>query len=220
MYDANGKEVEGVFWSIVEANAELETDDQAKEKAYAYVPKIIQDSKGNQYLKPLNFYVKDANEKVCLQATLDDDIIWSQPLLIMQNRYPSAMINQWDGNLKVDEEGGTIMAPRLVAGKKNSDNTFSGVMMGDWGKTDSDNSITSSATGLYGYHYGEQSFAFKEDGTAFIGKSGGGRIHFDGNSGIIESGTYRDGYDIKGMRIDLSNGQIDAHTFTLTAGSS
>ena len=220
MYDANGKEVEGVLWSIVEANAELETDDQAKEKAYAYVPKIIQDSKGNQYLKPLNFYVKDANEKVCLQAKLSNNVIWSQPLLIMQNRYPSAMVNQWDGNLDLGEtDKGTIMTPRLVAGKKNSDNTFTGVMMGDWGKTNSDNSITSTV-GLYGFSSGEQSFAFKEDGTAFIGKSGGGRIHFDGNSGIIESGTYRANDSTKGVRIDLSNGQIDAHTFTLTAGIS
>lgn len=242
MYNNKGEEVEGISWSIVE------TDD--------YAPKIITDSKGNQYLKPLNFYVKDANEKVCLQAKLGNAIIWSQPLLIMQNKYPSAMINQWDGNLDVGEtDSGTIMAPRLVAGKKNSNNTFSGVMMGDWGKTNSDNSITST-TGIYGFSAGEQSFAFKEDGTAFIGKSGAGRIEFDGTNSIIQSSGYSAGSGLKidlnnglldfnaqvggkisfndkeaiiqsgtydndsglGMKIDLKNGIIDAHSFTLTAG--
>jgi hypothetical protein len=31
------------------------------------------------------------------------------------------------------------------------------------------------------------SYALKEDGTAFIGKSGSGRILFDGNKGTIAS---------------------------------
>jgi len=34
------------------------------------------------------------------------------------------------------------------------------------------------------------SYAFKEDGTAFIGPAGKGRIQFDGNKGIIASSGY------------------------------
>jgi hypothetical protein len=58
----------------------------------------------------------------------------------------------------------------MGAGVKNSDNTFSGVLMGEVGtKLDSNLQI-----GLYGYNHGQQAFGFKEDGTAFIGKSGRG----------------------------------------------
>jgi hypothetical protein len=39
-------------------------------------------------------------------------------------------------------------------------------------------------------HHGQISYAFKEDGTAFIGKSGRGRIHFDGNDSKIYSASY------------------------------
>jgi hypothetical protein len=43
------------------------------------------------------------------------------------------MINNWNGELFIDEETGSILTPRIAAGKKNKDdNTFSGVMMGDW----------------------------------------------------------------------------------------
>ena len=197
LYETDATEA-SASWSIENGNSDEEN----------YSPSIIIDTKGEQYLKPLNFYVKNACEKVCVIASVGGTAVWLQPLLIMQNKYPSAMINQWDGNLKVDEEGGTILTPRLVAGKKNSDNTFSGVMMGDWGKTDSDNSITSSTTGLYGYYHGEQSFGFKEDGTAFIGKSGGGRIEFDGTNSTIQSSGYSADSG-SGLKIDLNNGLLD-----------
>ncbi|MDD7754111.1 MAG: hypothetical protein PUJ51_06340 [Clostridiales bacterium] len=58
-------------------------------------------------------------------------------------------------------------------------------------------------------------YAFKDDGTAFIGKSGKGRISFDGNEGIIESGSYTLN---EGMSINLTEGTINAHQFTLNAG--
>ena len=49
----------------------------------------------------------------------------------MQSRYDFAMLNAWDGTLTMDEENGTIMSTMLGAGRKNSDNTFSGVLIGD-----------------------------------------------------------------------------------------
>ena len=53
-------------------------------------------------------------------------------------------------------------------------------MLGDWSKKDTASDIAGQ-TGIYGFHHGMQTYAFKEDGTAFIGKSGRGRIYFDGN---------------------------------------
>ena len=92
----------------------------------------------------------------------------------------STFLNSWDGSLSVDEEHNTIMSAMVGAGYKNSNNIFSGVLMVNVGhKTTGIN----SQTGLFGYYEGKQSFGFKIDGTAFIGKSGKGQINFDGNSG-------------------------------------
>jgi hypothetical protein len=52
------------------------------------------------------------------------------------------------------------------------------------------------------------SYAFKDDGTVFIGKSGRGRIQFDGNNGIIKSSSYDTAAD-SGMKIDIDDGIID-----------
>jgi hypothetical protein len=56
--------------------------------------------------------------------------------------------------------------------------------MGDWADK-ADNSL--DTPGLYGLKYGEQVFGFKTDGTGFIGKSGKGRIEFDGNKSLISN---------------------------------
>jgi hypothetical protein len=92
------------------------------------------------------------------------------------------MLNAWDGSFVIDEEAGTIMSTMVGAGKKNNDNTFSGVLMGDIASSGLD---SGSGIGLYGFHEGAQSFNFNVDGTAFLGKAGHGRIHFNGNTGTI-----------------------------------
>ena len=75
------------------------------------------------------------------------------------------MLNNWDGSLTIDEENGTIMSAMVGAGIKNPDNSFSGVLMGDVKtKVNAANGI-----GLYGYDYGNQSFGFNVNGTAFLG---------------------------------------------------
>lgn len=189
-----------------------------KETNANYTPKLKQDTKTKDwYLEPLSFYVENSCEKICIKAKMTNGtIVWSQPILILKNRYPSAMVNKWDGDLDIGGiDPGTILAPRLVAGKKENDNTFSGVLLGDWSSMDSETSLTSTQTGLYGFDHGEQSYAFKQDGNAFIGKNATGRIEFKGNSGIIQSSLYSNG---QGMQIDLAKGEINAHQFTLTAG--
>lgn len=210
IYDTNAEEINpsSISWSVVNNNTEEDG---------IYSPQITIGRDGLEYLTPLSFYVEGACEKVCVVAKSGSTVVWVQPLLIMQNKYPSAMINKWDGSLDVGTtDPGTILAPRLVAGMKHDeDNTFSGVMLGNWGDQNADNSLTEGDTGLYGFDHGEQTYAFRQDGTAFIGKSGAGRIEFDGSKGIIESGAFTAG---TGMSINLGAGTIDAHTFTLTAG--
>jgi hypothetical protein len=131
----------------------------------------------------------------------------------MQNQYPSRALNQWDGKtIEMDYDKGTIIAPAIAAGKKNDDNTFSGVMLGDWSVDDVEEEIAQQ-TGVYGFDHGAMSYAFKEDGTAFIGKAGFARIRIDGNESTIASEGYfsgennaEEGY---GMLIDLDDGFID-----------
>jgi hypothetical protein len=79
------------------------------------------------------------------------------------------------------------LAARLGAGKKNEDNTFSGVLLGDWTNVE-DGSVP--VTGVYGFDHNEQAYGFRENGTAFIGKNGSGRINFNGNEGIIYSENF------------------------------
>ena len=109
----------------------------------------------------------------------------SQSIAFDRNLYSSSLVNEWDGtSLTWDEENGAILSTMIAAGSKDGNNRFTGVMMGDW-KAKGDESLDIS--GLYGYEKGEQSFGFKTDGSAFLGKSGKGRIVFDGNQSVIKS---------------------------------
>ena len=81
----------------------------------------------------------------------------------------------------------------LGAGKKETDNTFSGVLMGNVTKGAKD---TSAGLGLFGYQSGIQSFGINIDGTAFIGKSSTAQLKFNGNEGILQNAGYKDGTGI------------------------
>jgi hypothetical protein len=153
-------------------------------------------------LIPCNMYIgetKDENGNVeylnfypivsCYDST--NKLLWAQPIVITQNRYPNAMVNSWDGKFKIDEENGTIMSTMLGAGYKNTDNTYSGVLMGEIeGVTKSGDK---AGVGIYGFNHGAQSFGLNIDGTAFFGKSGRGRIEIDGNNSTITSASYKNG---------------------------
>lgn len=151
-----------------------------------------------------------------VMAVKNSSILWTQPILIIQNKYGAPILNDWDGSFKIDEANGTIMSTMLGAGKKTERNTFEGVLIGDITKpTNGFDPNNAAGIGIYGFNDGAQSFYFGVDGTAFIGKSGRGRIKFDGNSGTIASASYyatRTNYesmDGSGMLIDLDDGFID-----------
>ena len=161
------------------------------------------------YLQVSNMYLAD-NDYVCSAVcTVNNQIVYVQPIQIIKNRFSSPMLNAWDGELTIDKKNGTILASMVGAGKKESDNTFSGVLMGEVAAKTEDNS---TSVGMYGYNHGEQSFGFRDDGTAFLGKAGRGRIEFDGNEGRIQSASYKDATDDSsktGMMIDLDDAWID-----------
>lgn len=165
-----------------------------------YSPKL----QTNAYILKLPpVYIEDSSNKVCVYAVKNSATIWSQPIYIYQEKYPSSIVNEWNGKLAIDNDTNSILAAKIVAGKKNGDNTFSGVMMGDWEGDETshaDGAITEN-TGIYGFQSGIPSFGFKDDGTAFIGKPGTGRLELNGNEGKIESSGYSAGGT--GMLIDF-----------------
>lgn len=172
---------------------------------------------GGLVLNPPALYSRGSGQgpiydRACVYCEYDGAILWSQPILIMQSQYDFAMLNSWDGNLTIDENNGIILSTMIGAGKKDNENRFSGVLIGDI-KEGTNLEDTEKMTGVYGFHEGVISYGFKEDGTAFLGKYDNGRIVFDGNSAIIKS------TDENGMIIDLDDGKISANKFALSAGT-
>lgn len=171
-----------------------------------FVPKLsVRD--GEYTLRPVNIYVENSTSQVCVYCQYGNTILWSQPIYIYQNKYPTSIINDWNGELQIDQDGNAILAAKVVAGTKNSDNKFTGVMMGDWGNTDTENNIIKN-TGIYGFKDGGAVFGFKDDGTAFIGPSDGGRLEFNGEKAVIKSSAMQGTNDDYGMLMDFDDGYI------------
>lgn len=184
----------------------------AKNSAIKYYPTLTKTSGGLIRITPQKMFVKEATgngKGYSLFAERNGGIIWVQPVLIIQNKYGSPMLNNWDGELSIDKEGNTIMSAMVGAGIKNSDNSFSGLLMGavesKTGLSLSETSVSeSSKLGLYGFDKGIQSFGFRADGTGFLGAAGKGQIKFDGNSGYIKSGNYEIGKN--GLLLNFNGG--------------
>ena len=173
-----------------------------------YRPKEYQNSQGQWYIRPINIYVEDTMKEICSVGKDNGKNVWSQPLFITQNKYPSSIINKWNGELTIDNDENAILAAKIAAGKKHDDNTFSGVMMGDWkgNDTSSTEGAITENTGIYGFQQGVASFGFRDDGTAFIGKPGAGRLEFNGNKSIIQSNSMAN--NSGGLLLDFDDGLI------------
>lgn len=131
----------------------------------------------------------------------------AQSIAFDKNEYPSSLINSWNGtDLTIDQENSAIMSRMIMAGTKDTKNRFTGVAMGDW-SSKGDESLEQA--GLYGFMNGEQSFAFKKDGTGFIGPSGKGRIEFDGTQALISNAD-------KTCYINLNPVSIDSGIYDLS----
>ena len=184
-----------VTWSIAwyDADGNAVTSETDGYNFYKnYMPTIT--DRGTLIVSPM--FVDNCECYAVVTGSIGGSVQWKQPIWITQNRYPSAYLNGWDGSLVIDEENNRILANLVGAGKKETDNSFSGVLMGEVSSIEIDTGTNPvynrdhSGIGLYGFHHGAQSFGFNVDGTAFIGKSGGGRISFDGNQGFIYSDNW------------------------------
>lgn len=118
-------------------------------------------------------------------------IIHVKPIIMVYNRYEMSNINGWDGN-KLETGDGYLLAPQVGAGRKNTDNSFTGVVIGV--KQVQEKVSTNQKIGLFGYSSGVQSiFLNAEDGSATFGVSGAGQVIIEpGTRAIIKSGNYND----------------------------
>lgn len=129
------------------------------------------------------------------------------PVHLMLNRYGNAAINGWDGNsVNIDPNGGFILAPQVGAGIKETDNSFTGVVIGKVKETNQ----TGEDVGLIGYAKGVRSiFLDAKTGKAVFGSLGKGQITIDptSNKAQIYSGNYSTA-NKTGMMIDLTTPEI------------
>lgn len=133
-------------------------------------------------------YLPSVIPQVSICAKQGENVLWSQPILFLQNKWDKELLNDWDGTFYIDDKEGTILSNLLVAGKKESNNTFTGVLMGEIGKAGGND----RTTGVYGYREGALAFSFDENGNAFIGQKDGNRLEF-------KNGTF----SLKATEVDL-----------------
>jgi hypothetical protein len=136
------------------------------------------------------------------------------PIHLYLNKYGNSAMNGWDGNhIQIDEDGGFILAPQVGAGKKNDDNSFTGVFMGQV-----------QEAGKFGYNEGERTVALNaEDGSAKFGKAGKGQIILDptDDTAVLRSGDYvAPTLDEEGNIVESGSGlEIDLTDPHITFGS-
>lgn len=170
-------------------------------------------------LSPLSYFLSEMDGQVygVRVYTAYGYLLATIPVICRISHYASAYIDsmaQYNGTVKIDEDNAIIYSPRILAGKyEDADagqKVFTGVALGDYGGKDTEPSMR--LAGIYGFNKGTQVYAFKEDGTAFIG-SGNGRINFDGTNATIKNSGYDDANG-SGMLIDINKANIFCHQGT------
>ena len=197
------KEKNGTSWEIVEKNL--------------FTLKEIANEPHKIFVKPSKTYDGECvnTALMCTVTKKENNALVGTihiPIHMSLNRYGNAAINGWDGNsVSIDKDGnGVILAPQVGAGKKEDDNSFTGVLMGEV----KEGGRTTKDVGLFGYANGVRTiFLDAETGMATFGKTGGGQIILDpsSNKAQIKSGDYKTSIGNiagTGMLIDLTEPSI------------
>ena len=153
------------------------------------------------------------------------------PIHLLRNRFQNSAINGWDGNsVDLGNGTGTILAPQVGAGVKDSNNRFTGVVIGTSRNPEANTSAVYNTgntsqgvfanagqdVGLFGYHEGSRSiFLDAKTGKAVFGQTGQAQIVLDPSttgsggrkSAKIQSGNYST-TNKTGMLIDLTTPEM------------
>lgn len=150
--------------------------------------------KNEIYYKPIDIYnglTVNNGIKGVVSKNGDTLIEVYIPIHLYLNKYGKSALNGWDGNsIEINNDGGFILTPQIGAGKKENDNSYTGLFMG----TTKDSS-NNEKTGLFGYNAGAQTiFLDAETGKTELGKTGQGKIVID--PGAQDAKIYSDTYNI------------------------
>lgn len=156
------------------------------------------------YVIPDDVY-NGSSENNRIEAALynNNDLIATvyAPIHMSLNTFGLTSLNAWDGNsVTIDEDGGYVMAPQIGAGEKDSNNLFTGILMG---KTEqyTGGSEKEKQVGLFGYKNGLQSiFLDAETGDAIFGLPNIAEGKYEHTSHNAPADTYGEG------RIELRPG--------------
>lgn len=182
--------------------------------------KLITTTDNKQYIKAASMYIKTEKPPKWVLLFKDNfnNIVFCQPIPIMQDNFTSKLLNDWDGGTEVGKD--TIMSNLVGAGSKNAKGEFSGVLMGEVKRAYEDQGF-SLKHGLFGYQNNNLNFQLTADGVLKLGNNtSGGQIIFDGSEttgGYIVSNNYLSSNGTQGMKITLKDGHIDAYNFKMTS---
>ena len=148
---------------------------------------------------PVNVFTKGNQVDNALLLTIKkEDEPFAQvhiPIHFMLNRYENRALNDWSGTaIEINNEDGYILTPQVGAGKKNQDNSFTGIIMGQTKTKNKDQAGFKDQTGLFGYAAGARSiFLDANTGNATFGladKGGQIEINVANEDAIIKSSDY------------------------------
>ena len=176
-------------WEVIPRESKLLQIISENDKNICTVVPVNIFTKGNQVDNALLLTVKKEDEPFA-QVHI--------PIHFMLNRYENRALNDWSGTaIEINNEDGYILTPQVGAGKKNQDNSFTGIIMGQTKTNDGDQ------TGLFGYAAGARSiFLDANTGNAQFGLATKGQIKIDVDGpATIKSSDYPGA----GMQIQFSN---------------
>ena len=179
----------------------------------------LENNEGLIYLQPASSFIFENTQIPMLRCAATDNATSYvlHPIVVYLDTYGNENINGWDGQqLVIDEENGEyIFAPQIGAGTKDSQNRFTGVVMG---QNSSPNVDRDNIIGLYGYNSGQNTFGLQANGKAYFG-TGNGRIVIDGSTGEATISGGDGGNSVSGMTITLNNASGSADTQAIRIGN-
>lgn len=150
-YDQRPYKVNGESVVTVSENLVLSIEEKTQDGLTEYSPSIA-------------YPVPTTLNDVYVKFTIGSEVLY-QPILVLVNGYSSSVLNGWNGKLLVDNGNNRIMSASMIAGTKDINNLFTGVVMGDLKNVD----LNSNESGLYGFDAGIRRFSLLTDGSFYVG---------------------------------------------------
>lgn len=150
-------------------------------------PKIIDE----ELNLPSIFHHQLPTRRLALICSDNSSVIWVQPFIIIQNKYPIGLQHQEANPVEIENN---IIIKNTMVGTVNQkyidgnwDSDLSGVFMGIIGN---ENNADEDEFGLFGYHEGKKFFHLDKDGYVFL--DGGNEAGVNINEAYITESTLED----------------------------